>query len=751
MTSEIRTNTLTSRAGLSTVTLTDSGPMFSGITTFVDNSGFNLGTGSSIFSPATNTLTFGTNNTEKVRVNTNGVTVTGRVDPAADNTHDLGTNSVRFRSVYAHTLYGNGSNLTGVSGVSIANQGNDRLITATGTTDALNAEANLTMTGNVLQFNCTGNTHGMRFVATGDHYNTISFDSNRSSADAFLNVIDFKWDGDKVADIVSVSGSDTTNKDDGHLVFRTSPSQGSIGERLRILSSGELLVNTSNKINTSPSKFQVAANDATGSAIFARFNASVYSSYLDFYKSRNNTLGSATVVNSDDHLGSIRFYGADGSNSGYTTAAEIYGSCDGGSSSSGDMPGRITFHTRPDGAGQSMKERIRITKEGYLFIRDNSVTQTNTTLSYQSEGAFITHYTARTTAGGDRYRRMLDIASVGANPHGSSIRLLTSNDDTNPAVTVERVRITHQGRVGINKTTPQTMLSIKAERSAVPRFGIDGHYSDSSYTQSTWDDTNGLYTLLGVNDKLDANGNDSAPVSSLHSASILLDGRSGNIRFNVKQNSGSNTTEVMRVRDTGCVHIGNSLGAAAAGRLQVVEERGGQQTNDCNAYFETNANDWNIKTYYNSTGSHYHIVFLEQGSTRGSISGSDGSNVNYTQGSDYRWKENIVEMTGTEGIEICKKLKPSKYNWIENREETGQINTVDGFIAHEVVEAGVLGAVNGDKDAVNEDGSIKGQELDYGQMTPVLAAGIKGLIEKVETLEQENIALRARVTNLEGQ
>ena len=37
MTSEIRTNTLASRAGLSTVTLTDSGPMFSGITTFVDN------------------------------------------------------------------------------------------------------------------------------------------------------------------------------------------------------------------------------------------------------------------------------------------------------------------------------------------------------------------------------------------------------------------------------------------------------------------------------------------------------------------------------------------------------------------------------------------------------------------------------------------------------------------------------------------------------------------------------------------
>ena len=40
--------------------------------------------------------------------------------------------------------------------------------------------------------------------------------------------------------------------------------------------------------------------------------------------------------------------------------------------------------------------------------------------------------------------------------------------------------------------------------------------------------------------------------------------------------------------------------------------------------------------------------------------------------------------------------------------------------------------------------------LDYGQITPVLAAAIKGLITKVETLEQDNIALRARVTNLEG-
>ena len=71
MTSEIRTNSLKSRAGLSTVTLTDTGPMFSGITTFVDNSTFSVGTGGTIHAPATNTLNIGVNNTESLRIDSN--------------------------------------------------------------------------------------------------------------------------------------------------------------------------------------------------------------------------------------------------------------------------------------------------------------------------------------------------------------------------------------------------------------------------------------------------------------------------------------------------------------------------------------------------------------------------------------------------------------------------------------------------------------------------------------------------------
>ena len=133
MSSEIRTNTLTSRAGLSTVTMTDSGPMFSGITTFVDNSGFTFGVGggTSIFTPATNILTLGTNNTEKVRIDANGntnitgVTTAANFKTGVSNLHDVGLtlsggqidvgSNIKIGTagvVTATTFSGSGANLT---------------------------------------------------------------------------------------------------------------------------------------------------------------------------------------------------------------------------------------------------------------------------------------------------------------------------------------------------------------------------------------------------------------------------------------------------------------------------------------------------------------------------------------------------------------------------------------------------------------------------------------------------------------
>ena len=78
----------------------------------------------------------------------------------------------------ATSFSGDGSNLTGLSGVSVANQSDNRVVTNTGTTDALNAEANLTFDGSTL--GVSGNldlaSDGDTIIlGTGDDFQ-ISFD-----------------------------------------------------------------------------------------------------------------------------------------------------------------------------------------------------------------------------------------------------------------------------------------------------------------------------------------------------------------------------------------------------------------------------------------------------------------------------------------------------------------------------------------------------------------------------------------------
>ena len=295
----------------------------------------------------------------------------------------------------------------------------------------------------------------------------------------------------------------------------------------------------------------------------------------------------------------------------------------------------------------------------------------------------------------------------------------------------QKVTITDGGDLGIGQNTPTYKLDLYKGNM---RLLAEGSYSENGVS----------YPSIFLNANYTAANNPGHAKISVYTSSQNT--YSGSLIFSPQGYYGGSYTykDVMRIDADKCVRIGDSIGTPAGSRLSVIHEDGGNGHNDCLAYFETNANDWVMKTYYNSSGTHYHMLFSEQGSTRGTIMGSDGSNVAFTPGSDYRMKENVVDLTGTEGINYCKNLKPRKYNWIDNRKNTGKINTVNGFIAHEVEEAGIGHLVYGNgKDAVNEDGSIDPQTLDYAGMTPILAAAIKGLIDKVETLE-------AKVAALEG-
>ena len=115
--------------------------------------------------------------------------------------------------------------------------------------------------------------------------------------------------------------------------------------------------------------FQYIGTDYNSSSMgLARFENSANAPSVVFHKSRNASIGGDTVVQDDDEMGRIRFFGNDGTD--FTEGARITALVD-GTPGNNDMPTRLTFSTTADGASGST-ERVRITSAGELFIGTTS-------------------------------------------------------------------------------------------------------------------------------------------------------------------------------------------------------------------------------------------------------------------------------------------------------------------------------------------------------------------------------------------
>ena len=147
----------------------------------------------------------------------------------------------------------------------------------------------------------------------------------------------------------------------------------SVDERMRIDSSGRLLVGTStartNFFNTTTIGAGIQAEGTQfneGSLIAAIRNTNDVTSVPVFLlaKSRGSTVGSNTIVQANDHLGYLSFQGSDGGQ--FVEAAQIKGEVD-GTPGANDMPGRLVFSTCADGAS-SPTERMRIDNAGNIRV-----------------------------------------------------------------------------------------------------------------------------------------------------------------------------------------------------------------------------------------------------------------------------------------------------------------------------------------------------------------------------------------------
>ena len=141
----------------------------------------------------------GVASTENIRTNTNATflqnvtvvgtsTVTGNIVPSSDSATDIGTNSVRFQNAYVDTYYGDGSNLTGITGTTINTNADNRVITGSDTANTLNGESTLTHSSGVLSVNEPSLSTDGKIIVKGndtDNHDIITAYSNSSTRGSF--------------------------------------------------------------------------------------------------------------------------------------------------------------------------------------------------------------------------------------------------------------------------------------------------------------------------------------------------------------------------------------------------------------------------------------------------------------------------------------------------------------------------------------------------------------------------------------
>jgi hypothetical protein len=300
-------------------------------------------------------LIFGTSNTERMRLDSSGRLGLGTSSPS-----DL------------LSLSGSGTILSFASGpvISLADASNRTLkiagpgavadaVIGTTTNHTLNI-----ITGNTVRatVDTSGNVGIGTTTAAGGASNFVDIYGSASSAVNFHNAT--SGTGATDGGVVGQYGSDLVvfNYESGIIQFGTNNT-----ERARIDSSGRLLVGTSTTRTWASvtGQFQLEGTSFnTSSPFFINNSNDQYGPFLLLGKSRGTSIGSNTIVQSGDLIGSINFAGADGSV--LRTGANIEAFID-GTPGSGDLPTRLVFSTTADGAS-SPTERMRLDSAGSMVL-----------------------------------------------------------------------------------------------------------------------------------------------------------------------------------------------------------------------------------------------------------------------------------------------------------------------------------------------------------------------------------------------
>ena len=273
----------------------------------------------------------------------------------------------------------------------------------------------------------------------------------------------------------------------------------------------------------------------------------------------------------------------------------------------------------------------------------------------------------------------------------------------------ERMRITDAGNVGIGTSSPVSKLNVVGTTTGTATIGY-GAGTDPG----TGDKTIGALDYYGH-----FNLGICASIEVLKTSNP--DYYNGNIIFKTRTNDAGANTERARIDSSGNLLVNRTSNTSTVSQVALSYNA---NAGHCGLGIQaTVQNDGTAVQFINASGT-----------VCGTISQSTSTTA-YNTSSDYRLKHDIAPMTGA--LARVAALKPCTYKW--NADDSSG----EGFIAHELQEV-CPDAVTGEKDAVNEDGSIKPQGIDTSFLVATLAAAIQELNAKVDAQAAEIAALKGQ-------
>ena len=388
------------------------------------------------------------------------------------------------------------------------------------------------------------------------------------------------------------------------------------------------------------------------------------------------------------------------------------------------------------------------TADGKLFYKDSSGVVQVLATKATTAGTFTTVTTSTLTS--------------------PSATALTIQSAGTTAITVDTSQ-----NVGIGTTSPTAKLNVTGhlsnigaifDKGATTQYGINYKNSAQTYTQyidinnngtnywTLYDTTNAqiitqyvpgasgsnaFYTAGSERMRIDSSGNVGIGTSSPVYPLQVSKGTTGQVSFAVNptgltnfvvvpSNSSSTGTQIgttggdtlafitanterMRIDSSGNLLVGTSTGTTNGGYYFAVGS---------SSSFDTG----------HATGVASGTTFQRYtyaGSVIGSISQSGTTAVLYNTTSDYRLKTEVTPIKNA--LATVEALNPVSFTWIDGRPD-------DGFLAHEL-QAVIPNCVTGDKDAVNEDGTFKYQQMDNSGVIPFLVKAIQELKAEIDLLK----------------